>query len=93
MDDTTPLVMATAMSLYSYNVDPLTRAERLYVHFDGACMDMNDMVNLLQNRGEWWATELPTPTAKVYLQHAMRHYLEEAERRVAANLAFEKSIK
>ena len=93
MDDTTPLVMATAMSLYSYNVDPGTRAARLYDHFNGRCMDLDDMVNLLQNRGEWWATELPTPTAKVYLQQAMRYYLEEAERRVAANLAFEDSMK
>lgn len=84
------LTAATAMSLYRYNVDPATRAEKLYEHFKGACAEPADLLALVDN--PCWATEMPHPTALVYLRHAMERYGIEAAERVRINHAHERGF-
>lgn len=81
----TPIEVAVALSLYAYNVDAGTRAHRLYDHFQGACLDSDDMIDLLQRKSAYAATELPYPTAKVYVEHALARYGQEARERCAIN--------
>lgn len=81
----TSIVTVTAVSLYSYNVDPLTRATKLFQHFNGECADLDDLIRWVDDRN--WATEMPYPTAVAYLKHAVDKYGEEATRRCAINSA------
>lgn len=76
-----PIVVAIALSLYAYNVSAQERAEKLYRHFDGNCLEMDDMNRLLVDASACAATGLPYPTAKVYVQHALERYGEEAAKR------------
>src|ERR1700692_1447106 len=77
-----PIVVAIALSLYGYNVSAGERANRLYQHFNGECMDEVEMIDLFQGRrAAYVATELPYPTALVYVQHAMDRYGKEAQHR------------
>ncbi len=86
---TDPLVVATAMSLYAFNVSPGIRAEKLYHHFRGACAEAHELVAVMQTpRVAFAATELAPPTAEVYVRHAMEKYGEEAENRVRINREF-----
>jgi hypothetical protein len=80
------LVVATALSLYAYNVDVHTRAIALHEHFNGDCMEIEELVRSLAHRGEYFATELPAPTALAYVQQALARYGVEAESRVRVNL-------
>ncbi len=79
------MIPAIAMSLYTYNFSAVTRAEKLYQHFDGNCIEQEELVDILLNFNHVWATELPYPTAKAYLQHAMQQYGHEAQQRVTVN--------
>ena len=74
------MVTATAMSLYQYNVSALERARRLDEHFAGNCSEMADLLRYVDST--YWATEMPFPTAWVYLRQAMEQYGDEAEARV-----------
>ena len=80
------LIGATAMALYAYNVSPGERAEKLYHHFKGACAEPAELLRWVDHHS--WATEMPWPTAKVYLAHALERYGNEARRRVEMNEAF-----
>lgn len=73
--------IAMALSLYGFNVSPGMRAEKLYAHFDGDCMELDELEDILVNRPGYEATELPFPTAEVYVMHALERYGDEAERR------------
>ena len=75
------MIEAIAMSLYQYNVDPGTRASLLFGHFKGACAEIHDLLAWVDDH--CWATKMPYPTAKVYLEQAMARYGTEAERRIA----------
>lgn len=79
-----PVAVGVALSLYGFNVSPLDRAQRLYDHFAGRCMELDELVAVLDGpRLAYAMTELPLPTARVYVQHALETYGEEALRRVA----------
>lgn len=81
------LIAATAMSLYIYNVSADKRAEKLYHHFADQglpCGDPDDFLRWVDM--PYWATEMPAPTALVYLEHAVTRYGAEAEDRLQANL-------
>lgn len=80
-----PIEVATALSLYAYNVSSGKRALEIYEHFKGDCMEIDDLVDLLEKRGAYVATELPFPSAEIYVQHALKVYGEEARRRVFVN--------
>lgn len=85
--DSEAFVVATALSLYAFNVDPVTRAKALVAHFDGACMDLLELIAAMQSdRVAFAATELPAPTAFVYVEQALARYGDEAEKRVATEL-------
>ena len=89
MTDYTPIEIATALSLYGYNIDAGTRAAKLYKHFDGACMEEDELIMYLQDHsGAFVATELPYPTAKVYVDHALACYGQEARDRCAMNASY-----
>ncbi len=77
------LIAAIAVSLYQYNVNSFERADKLYQHFDGDCYDLFTLTQLVDNKN--WATEMPLPTAKVYLAHAIEKYGEEATMRYQIN--------
>lgn len=85
-----PITVAVALSLYGYNVPPIERARKLYDHFDGACWEVEELVDTLLNRKGYEATELPFPTANVYVQHALERYGREASTRVTMNKVAEK---
>ena len=74
------IIAAIALSLYSYNVSVAARARAIHDHFKGACMEMSDLEHALA--GPHAMTELPFPSAEIYLQHAMDRYGEEAAIRV-----------
>jgi hypothetical protein len=77
-----------ALSLYAYNVSPYERAQRLYNHFEGACAELVDLVEILDKQRGYEATALAFPTASVYVQHALAQYGEEACQRIAAETIF-----
>ncbi|NIT58419.1 MAG: hypothetical protein GWN00_19985 [Aliifodinibius sp.] len=87
IDEHSAMVTAVALSLYRYNVAPIVRAQKLYDHFVGNCMEMDELVHTLINMRGFEATELPFPTARVYIEQALERYGEEAQQRVMANLA------
>ena len=78
------LAMAMAVALYRFNTRPEKRARLLFDHFKGACAEMSELVKMVDNPN--WALGMPAPTAMVYLVHGCEEYLEEARRRVGANL-------
>ncbi len=80
-----PIVVAIALSLYEYNVVPFERAKKLHDHFEGDCMEIQELLVILATRIGHEATELPYPTAKVYVAHALEAYGEEAEKRARVN--------
>ena len=80
-----PIEVATALSLYGYNVDPVERATKLYDHFDGQCAEIDDLFNIMCYSPAWAATELAYPTAVVYVDHALEVYGEEAIERCRVN--------
>ncbi len=82
----TPLEVAVALSLYAYNVSGGERAQKLYDHFEGRCMEIGDMVVSLVTSPCYVVTEFPMPTAAIYVQHALEKYGEEAINRVKINL-------
>lgn len=78
------LVAAMAMALYKYNVSPRERADKLLTHFNGDCMEADEMLAAVDD--PCWATVMPAPTALIYMAHAMDVYAKEAAKRVKANL-------
>lgn len=74
------LVAAIAVSLYSYNCNVADRAAALWREFNGECADLPDLERWCLSRS--WATEMPYPTARAYLAHAIAVYGAEAEDRV-----------
>lgn len=76
------MIEAVAMALYIYNVSPGHRAEKLYCHFKGECAEPDDLLRWVDHHS--WATQMPYPTAQVYLQHAMERYGDEAREQVRA---------
>lgn len=68
-----------AMSLYKFNVRQGERARKIWDHFGGNCADPDTLCDYVDSR--FWATEMPLATAKVYLQHALERYGEEAKER------------
>lgn len=83
----TPVAVAIALSLYSYNVSAFVRSKKLYEHFNGDCMLLDDLTTLLLDQKGIEVTELPFPTAEVYVQHALEKYGEEAEDRATLERA------
>ncbi len=81
----TPIETAIALSLYAYNVSSAERAQKIYDHFQGDCMEIEELTDILIHRGAYLATELPFPSAQVYVNHALERYGEEARQRVEAN--------
>lgn len=81
------LVVATALALYGYNVSPDERADALFEQFDGACAEPDELLRVMSTeRVAFAATELATPTALAYVEHALERYGEEAERRITIEL-------
>jgi hypothetical protein len=80
-----PMVVATALSLYAYNVSPSTRANNLYDHFQGNCMEYDNIYEILVHRDAYAATALPYEIASVYIENALNMYGEEADRRCKIN--------
>lgn len=73
-----PLTVAIALSGYHYDVAPMIRATKLYDHFQGNCMELSDLADLLTEHPGSVMLRLPGPTAVVYLKHALDKYGNEA---------------
>ena len=79
------LEVAIALSLYAYNVSPRERAQKLYDHFHGDCMEGEELMEIMETRRVGVAaTELPMSIAAAYVVHALETYGEEAQERVKA---------
>ena len=76
-----PLEVAIALSLYAYNVSVAQRAKKLWDCFDGDCMELPEIIDILLARPAYIATELPLPTASAYVQHALELYGSQARQR------------
>ena len=87
-----PIEVAVAMSLYSYNVCAADRGAKLYNHFKGHCADLYWIVHTLSFGGAYAATELAMPTAAMYVQHALERYGEEARNQVKVNMEAYRSM-
>jgi hypothetical protein len=85
-----PIVVATALSLYVYNVSPGARARDLYDHFKGNCMDLEDIEALFERRPMYAATDLPHAMAVVYVRMAIEMYGAQAEERCRINAGMER---
>lgn len=85
-----PLAVAIALSLYGYNVSPHERAQKLYDHFKGACAEVDELADILVRHCGYEATTLAQPTARVYVQHALDRYGQEACSRIYAENFAEK---
>lgn len=85
MSKYTSLEVSVAISLYHYNVPPVTRAKKLYEHFGGNCAEPEELVRILHETPHIFATELAQPAARVYIQHALEKYGQEARERVFMN--------
>lgn len=85
MSNYTPIEVAVALSLYGFNVTPFERAKKLYDHFEGRCAELAELVDILIQRGQFAATELAYPTAKLYVEHALERYGKEARERCRVN--------
>ena len=81
----TPIEVAIALSLYFFNVGATERAHQIYRHFDGNCMEMVELRDILENRAANTATELPYPSAVVYVDQALERYGAEAAERARVN--------
>ena len=77
-----------AISLYTYNVSPGERAEKLYKAFQGNCAEPDELLILVDN--PHWATQMAAPTALAYLRHAIDRYGTEAQERTRVNLHFDR---
>ncbi len=89
MQPNSSFVAAVAMSLYIYNVSPSHRAESLYMSFKKRglpCAEQDDFLRWVNNKN--WATEMPFPTAVLYLTQALERYGGEAEERVGLEMDF-----
>lgn len=75
-----PLKTALAISLYQYNVSPAVRAAKLYDHFNGDCAEIEELLNWCM-RG--YVTDMPLPTADIYVKHALHKYGDEAKKRAS----------
>ena len=75
-----PIVVAVALSLYSFNVSPGERAQKIYDHFQGQCLPLRELVRICSD-GAHIATELPYPSAVLYVAHALERYGRQAEYR------------
>ena len=87
MSNYTPIEIATALSLYGYNVSPGERAERLYDYFTNRnlpCGESADFLGWCLNYKNF-ATEMPFVVAVLYIQHALEKYGEEARNRCRIN--------
>jgi hypothetical protein len=73
-----PLTVALALAGYHYEVSPMIRATRLYDHFQGDCMELSDLADMLTEHPGSAMLRLPGPTAVVYLKHALDRYGSEA---------------
>jgi hypothetical protein len=77
-------ITTVALSLYAFNVPPSVRAKRIHDHFDGDCMDLEELIRAVDS--PYAMTELPFPSARLYLQHAIEAYANEALERVLAGV-------
>ena len=82
-----PLVVAVALARYSYNVSPGERAELLYEHFEGNCAEPEELLRIMLTDKMFMTTELASPTAAVFVNHALERYADEAAKWVAINRA------
>ena len=80
-----PIEVAIALSLYAYNVSPSDRARKIHKHFKGDCMEIDELVSLLERRSAYAGTELPFLSAEFYVQCALKMYGEQARGRVFVN--------
>lgn len=79
-----PIEVAIALSLYAYNVSSVERAVDLWLYFtqlDLPCMERHELSAILDRDTPYAATELPYPTAKLYVEHALERYGREAKER------------
>ncbi len=81
-----PIEVAIALGLYAYNVSANLRANKIYTHFDGACAEPEELLAAVMTPQV--ATELPFPSAEVYVKHALEAYGAEAKRIVLLNRKF-----
>lgn len=80
--------IAVALSLYGYNVSAGERAKKIYDHFRGECAELDDLISTIGGRhAAYIVTELATPSAALYVLHALERYGAQAAQRNRINLA------
>lgn len=80
-----PIVVAVALSLYAYNVSPMERANKIYEHFRGDCLELHELVRIMSDDAAYAATQLPYQSAVLYVLHALEKYGLEAHHRCVVN--------
>lgn len=81
--DYTPYEVAVALNLYRFNVCAADRANKLYLHFEGACTDREGLTRMVDE--VYWMGSMSPDVSAAYITHALELFGNQAKSRTIGN--------